>query len=105
MIGAEPFLAFVKANIEFQFVQPVFALPPDAADFAHGFLHLERTLNCVHDVAAIRLWKKIIDHAIANVLAMGGVVFPNFRLHRAPDIIDELKIFFRRQFGTYFTES
>jgi len=98
-VAAEPLLALVEADIELEVVDPVLAPLPLAAHRAHDLLHLQGAGQRIADVVAVGLGEEIIDHAVADMLAVGAVIFPQQRCHRAPDVVDELEIFLRRHFG------
>ena len=69
----------------------------DFPDFEFQFL---RARERIEYVIAVGLREKIIDHAVADVLAVGAVIFPEYRPHRGPDLVDQLEILLRRQLRT-----
>src|SRR3989338_2331164 len=88
MEGAQPFRPFVQADLEFKRVPPIFAQLPALADLAYFRPQLAGATYGIEQIAAIRLWEKIVNHAIAHMFAMGAVVTSENWLHRRPHVVD-----------------
>src|SRR5450759_3439555 len=94
---AEPLLALVQPRVQVQLVEPVLAQLPLLADFPDFRFQFLRARKRIENVVAVGLRQKIVDHAVADMLAVGPVVLPEYRPHRGPDLVDQFEVLLRWQ--------
>ncbi len=97
LIGAEPFLAFVEADIQLETVRPVLAGLPFPVDLLHGDDNFPGAFDRVQHVVTVGLGKEIVDDAVTHMLAVSGAVLAEDRLHPPPNLIDQFEILVGRQ--------
>src|ERR1039458_8368503 len=68
---AEPLLALVQPRIQIQLVEPVLAQLPLLADFPDFRFQILRARERIENVVAVGLREKIVNHAVADMLAVG----------------------------------
>ncbi len=100
MEHAQPFQAFVDAGIQIKLVRPVLAQLPLLADPTHRKPDFLGTGERIEDVITVGLGKEVIDHAIADMLAVGAVKLADDRLHGRPDLVDQFEVLICGQFST-----